>query len=160
MIGTKIRPNSGSETDESDSLPITSAKRALGIATRRQSSGESSPLPEMKTPATEQGSQKEKRGDEETSKPWANHHSILGVTIILFRHASKQSRLLHGSLRIRYPRIRKKARKTWLVSYSSKEDSQDEAVSQSSGRRRTAVTKMVGLMIEYIANKGDAEGKN
>ena len=52
----------------------------------------------------------------------------------------------------------KKAR---LVSYSSQGDSQDETTSttsRKSGRKRTAVTKMGGVMIDFI-NQNEKEGK-
>ena len=52
-------------------------------------------------------------------------------------------------------------RKARLVSYSSQEGNEDETVSTSSrrsGRKRTAVTKMGGVMIDFT-NKNEKEGK-
>ena len=53
------------------------------------------------------------------------------------------------------------SRKARLVSYSSQGDSQDETsstTSRRSGRKRTAVTKMGGVMIDFINQ--NKEGKN
>ena len=53
------------------------------------------------------------------------------------------------------------SRKARLVSYSSQEDSHDEMgsiASRRSGRKRTAVTKMGGVMIDFI-NQNEKEGK-
>ena len=52
------------------------------------------------------------------------------------------------------------SKKARLVPYSSQGDSQDEnasATSRRSGRKRTAVTKMGGVMIDFI-NQNDKEG--
>ena len=53
------------------------------------------------------------------------------------------------------------SRKARLVSYSSQGESQDETsstTSRKSGRKRTAVTKMGGVLIDFINQ--DKEGKN
>ena len=53
------------------------------------------------------------------------------------------------------------SKKARLVSYSSQEDSQDDTgsiASRRSGRKRTAVTKMGGVMIDFI-NQNEKEGK-
>ena len=52
-------------------------------------------------------------------------------------------------------------RKARLVSYSSQGDGQDETgstASRRSGRKQTAVTKMGGVMIDFI-NQNEKEGK-
>ena len=49
-------------------------------------------------------------------------------------------------------------RKARLVSYSSQEDIQEETSSRRSARKRTAVTKMGGVMIDFIG-KNDKEGE-
>ena len=54
-----------------------------------------------------------------------------------------------------------RTRKARLVSYSIQGDSQDETgstASRRSGRKRTAVTKMGGVMIDFI-NQNEKEGK-
>ena len=53
------------------------------------------------------------------------------------------------------------SKKARLVSYSSQEDIQDDTgsiASRRSGRKRTAVTKMGGVMIDFI-NQNQKEGK-
>ena len=54
---------------------------------------------------------------------------------------------------------KKAPRKTRLVSYISQEDSQDDTASRRSGKKRTAVTKMGGVMIDYINKNDREEGK-
>ena len=48
---------------------------------------------------------------------------------------------------------KKRAAKQRLVSYSS-QDSESDKTSQKSGRKRTAVTKMGGVMIDHISRGG------
>ena len=144
-IGRRFE-NSGSESEDSEDLPIISVKRAKQSLTTTPDA----PIERSATAVTDVdvGSDQDTipaRGgeldnhprDQGTSNPRDQSHT---TTTSKKKGASS-----------------KKAR---LVSYSSQGDSQDETsstTSRRSGRKRTAVTRMGGVMIDFINQ--NKEGK-
>ena len=128
--------NSGSESEDSEDLPIISVKRTVQTSAEAQ------------TGAAQIGAD---TGSDQDTVP------ALGGE--LERNPRDPSALNPGDQTLPIPRGKKRTtRKARLVSYSSHEDSKDETASRRSGRKRTAVTKMGGVMIDFI-NKDDREGE-
>ena len=137
-IGRRLE-NSGSESEDSEDLPIISVKRAKQSLTTTPDE----PIERSATAITEVdvGSDQDTipaRGGE------LDHH-----------HPREQGTSNPGD-QSKSTNSKKKgasSKKARLVSYSSQGDSQDETsstTSRRSGRKRTAVTKMGGVMIDFI----------
>ena len=137
-IGRRLE-NSGSESEDSEDLPIISVKRTKQPLTTTPDE----PIERSATAITEVdvGSDQDTipaRGGE------LNHH-----------HPRDQGTSNPGdqSKSINSKKKGASSKKARLVSYSSQGDSQDETLSTTSrrsGRKRTAVTKMGGVMIDFI----------
>ena len=141
QIGRRFE-NSGSESDDSENLPIISVKRTIQTSAEAQTSAQASEQ-QTTNPVQDTGS------DQDT---------IPALGGELERNPRDPSALNPGDQTLPVPGGKKRTtRKARLVSYSSQEDSLDETVSRRSGRKRRAVTKMGGLMIDFIS-KNDKEG--
>ena len=158
QIGRQFE-NSGSDSGKSDYLPIISVKKPTTVVTQ---AGPSQP---QKT-STEPAATGEQAQLESRSKP----SDKTNITVPDTGSDEDTIPALGGETDIPTPREQKMPaptdkkkrapRKARLVSYSSKEDSQEDTESRKSGRKRTTVTKMGGVMIDCITTKHDrAEGK-
>ena len=139
--------NSGSESEDSDDFPIISVKRAIqpSAETSRAQTGPTATTPTNVDFGSDQDTIPALGGD-------------------LDRNPRDPSTSNPGD-QTQLPAPGKKkgptTRKARLVSYSSQGDSHDETASTTSrknGRKRTAVTKMGGVMIDFI-NQNEKEGK-
>ena len=135
--------NSGSESKDGEDLPIISVKRTIQTSAEAQTSAQAS---EQQTinPVQDTGS------DQDT---------IPALGKYLERNPRDPSALNPGDQILPVPGGKKRStRKARLVSYSSQIDIQDETASRRSGRKRTSVTKMGEVMIDFI-DKNDKEGE-
>ena len=144
-IGRRLE-SSGSESEDSEDLPIISVKRTKQSLTKKKQSLTTTPDEPIERSATaitevDVGSDQDTipaRGGE-----LEHHHPRDQGT----SNPGDQSKSTNSKKK---GASSKKAR---LVSYSSQGDSQDETsstTSRRSGRKRTAVTKMGGVMIDFI----------
>ena len=137
--------NSGSESEDSEDLPIISVKRAI--------------QPSTDTPNA-QIAQATTVTDVDIG---SDHDTIPARGSDLDIHQRDQGTSNPGDQSHTTTNSKKKgptSKKARLVSYSSQGDSQDETsstTSRRSGRKRTAVTKMGGVMIDFI-NQNEKEG--
>ena len=138
--------NSDSESEDSEDLPIISVKRTVQTSAEAQAS-------EQQTGSAQAREQQTTNPAQDTS----DQDTISALGGELERNPRDYSALNPGDQTV--PGGKKRTtRKARLVSYSSQDDSQDETASRRSGRKRTAVSKMGGVMIDFI-NKNDKEGE-
>ena len=139
--------NSGCESEDSDNLPIISVKRT------KQPSAEASTEIAQADPTAMTQTDADIGSDQE---------SIPARSDDLDRNPRAPSTSNPGDQPMPAPGKKKgTSKKDRLVSYSSQEDSQDDTgsiASRRSGRKRTALTKMGGVMIDFI-NQNEKEGK-
>ena len=139
--------NSGSESEDSDNLPIISVKRT------KQPSAEASTEIAQADPTAMQQRDADSGSDQET---------IPARSGDLDRNPRDPATANPGDQPTQAPGKKKgPSKKARLVSNSSQDDSQDDTgsiASRRSGRKRTAVTKMEGVMIDFI-NQSEKKGK-
>ena len=136
--------NSGSESEDSEDLPIISVKRTVKTPAEAQAGSAQTSEQATTNPVPDTGS---------------NQDTISALDGEMERQPGEPTSSQPGDQTLSAPTEKKKktTRKPRLVSYSSQEDSQDETAARRSGRKRTAVTKMGEVMIDFI-NRNDKGG--
>ena len=139
--------NSGSESEDSDNLPIISVKR-----TKQPSAEASTEIAQADPPAMQQ----------RDADCGSDQETIPARSGDLDGNPRDPATSNPGDQPTQAPGKKKgTTKKARLKSSSSQEDSQDDTgpiASRRSGRKRTAMTKMGGVMIDFI-NQKEKEGK-
>ena len=138
--------NSGSESEDSEDLPIISVKRTVQTPAEAQAGSAQASEQPATNPVPDTGS------DQDT---------IPALGGEMERNPGDPTLSHPGDQTLSVPTEKKKrtTRKARLLSYSTREDSQDETASKRSGRKRTDVTKMGGVMIYFISKNDKEWGK-